>query len=216
MASGATRVILSRQGLLFTPSYSPDGRHLAFAAWNGRGTELEDYDIVQHCCLRRLTQGTAADLSPSYSPDGNRLAFNSDRIGQPEIYVMPASGGAADLLSPYTYGEAGYYTSPAWAPSGNQVAFHGRSRGEFQIMLADAAKPGAPVQQITAEGRNEDPSWAPDARHLVFTGVRAGGSGLYVVDVATGRVRPLLLGGRYRVPDWSPALGAGGTGSMQR
>ncbi len=213
MATGATRVVLSRDGLLFTPAYSPDGRHLAFAAWNGRGTELEDYDVAGHCCLRRLTQGSAADLSPSFSPDGSRLAFNSDRLGQPEIYVMPAGGGAADLLSPFTYGEPGYYTSPAWAPSGSQVAFHGRSRGEFQIMLADASKPGAPVQQITAEGRNEDPSWAPDARHIVFSGVRAGGSGLYVVDVATGRVRPLLVGGRYRVPDWSPALGAGANGS---
>lgn len=213
MATGATRVMLSREGLLFTPAYSPDGRHLAFAAWNGRGTELEDYDVAQRCCLRRLTQGTAADLSPSYSPDGSRLAFNSDRLGQPEIYVMPAGGGDADLLSPFTYGEPGYYTSPAWAPSGNQVAFHGRSRGEFQIMLADASRPGASVQQITADGRNEDPSWAPDARHIVFSGVRAGGTGLYVVDVATGRVRPLLMGGRYRVPDWSPSLRAGGNGS---
>jgi len=211
MTTGATRVVLSRDGLLFTPAYSPDGRHMAFAAWNGRGTELEDYDVAAHCCLRRLTQGTAADLSPSYSPDGQRLAFNSDRLGQPEIYVMPAAGGSADLLSPFTYGEPGYYTSPAWAPSGNQVAFHGRSRGEFQIMLADASRPGAPIQQITADGRNEDPSWAPDARHIVFSGVRAGGTGLYVVDVATGRVRPLLVGGRYRVPDWSPTLRGGGS-----
>ncbi len=209
MATGATRVVLSRDGLVFTPAYSPDGRRLAFSSWNGRGTELQDYDVVQRCCLRRLTQGNAADLSPSYSPDGSRLAFNSDRLGQPAIYVMPAGGGPTDLLSPYTYGEPGYYTSPAWAPAGSQVAFHGRSRGEFQIMLADASRPGAPVQQITADGRNEDPSWAPDARHIVFSGVRAGGSGLYVIDVATGRVRPVLTGGRYRVPDWSPRLRTG-------
>jgi TolB protein len=209
MATGATRVLLSRDNLLYTPAYSPDGRRLAFAVWNGHGTEIDDYDVQQRCCLRRLTPGTADDLSPSYSPDGQRLAFNSDRLGQPEIYIMPADGGDPDLISPFTYGEPGYYTSPAWAPRGNQVAFHGRSRGDFQIMLADAGRPGAPVQQITAEGRNADPSWAPDARHLVFTGVRAGGTGLYVIDVATGRVRPLLLGGLYRVPDWSPVLPTG-------
>lgn len=216
MSTGATRTLLSREGLVYTPAYSPDGRHLAFAAWNGRATELEDYDVAQRCCLRRLTQPSAADdLSPSYSPDGRRIAFNSNRLGQPAIYVMSADGGPTDLLSPYAYNEPGYYTSPAWAPKGNQVAFHGRSRGEFQIMLADASRPGAAIQQITAEGRNEDPSWAPDARHIVFSGVREGGSGLYVIDVATGRVRPLLTGGRYRVPDWSPRLRAGGSGRAQ-
>ena len=125
---------------------------------------------------------------------------------------MAAGGGETDRISPFAYGEPGYYTSPAWAPAGTRVAFHGRSKGEFQIMLADASRPGASVQQITAEGRNEDPSWAPDARHIVFSGVRPGGSGLYVIDVATGRVRPLLSGGRYRVPDWSPWLG--GTGAV--
>lgn len=216
MGTGAARVLLSRDGLLFTPSYSPDGSRIAFSAWNGRGTEIDDYNVEQRCCLRRLTQGVAADLSPSYSGDGRRIAFNSDRVGQPAIYVMSADGGDADRISPFAYGEPGYYTSPAWAPSGTRVAFHGRSRGEFQIMLADASRPGASVQQITAEGRNEDPSWAPDARHIVFSGVRPGGSGLYVIDVATGRVRPLLTGGRYRVPDWSPWLGAGGAVATRR
>src|SRR5512146_508306 len=105
---------------------------------------------------------------------------------------------------------------PAGAPTGNRIAFQGRSRGVFQIMLADASRPGASIQQITADGENQDPSWAPDGRHLVFSGVRQGGSGLYVIDVATGRVRPLLTGGRYRVPDWSPRLGTSGSVAARR
>ena len=44
--------------------------------------------------------------------------------------------------------------------------------------------------QLTAEGNNEDPSWAPDGRHLVFSGERSYGYGLFVVDAATGRIRP--------------------------
>lgn len=130
----------------------------------------------------------------------------SDRLGQPHIYVMPADGGEAELLSPYTYGEPGYYTSPDWSPETSLVAFHGRSRGQFQIMVADAASPGATVRQLTEEGRSEDPSWAPDGRHVVFRGVRATGEGLYVLDAASGRTRPLVLGGRVRLPDWSPTL----------
>ncbi|MBX6363479.1 MAG: PD40 domain-containing protein [Gemmatimonadetes bacterium] len=205
MTTGSSQVLLTRDQIL-TPAYSPDGRRIAFATWNGHNNEIDDYDVVQRCCLRRITHSARDDLSPSYSPDGRRIVFNSNRVGQPHIYVASADGGDADLLSPYTYGEPGYYTSPDWSPTGTQIAFHGRSRGEFQIMLADASTPGATVRQITASGRNEDPSWAPDGRHIVFSGVRDGGAGLYVVDTVTGRVRPLLVGGRYRVPDWSPIL----------
>ncbi len=213
MRTGRASVLISRDQLLLTPAYSPDGGRLAFASWNGRGTEIDDYDVRQRCCLRRLTSGVREDLSPAYSPDGRRIAFNSDRIGQLHIYVMPAGGGEPDLISPYTYGEPGEYAGPDWSPEGARVAFHGRSRGEYQIMIADADHPGSTVRQITAAGRSTDPSWAADGRHLVFTGVREGGAGLYVIDTITGRQRPLLLGGRYRVPAWSPSLAGGVAGA---
>ena len=133
--------------------------------------------------------------------------FQSDRLGNPQIFTMDARGGDAILVTAFEVGGAGYYTSPEWSPRGSQVVFHGRSRGGvFQIMVADASRPGAPVQQITSEGRSEDPSWAPDGRHIVFSGVREDGMGLYVIDLVTGRIRPLVTGGRYRMPDWSPVL----------
>jgi TolB protein len=216
MAAGKTRVVTESHGLLMTPTYEPDGRHIAYARYDGGGTRIYEYDLAGGCCLKRLTGGPGDDLSPSYSPDGSRLAFNSNRLGAPHIYVMPAAGGDPTLLSPFVYGEAGYYTSPEWSPTSSLVAFHGRSQGVFQVMIADADKPGDTIKQITADGVSEDPSWAPDGRHLVFAGQRDGVQGLYVVDSTTGRVRPLAAGGRYELPEWSPrlmtasALAAGG------
>ena len=119
---------------------------------------------------------------------------------------MQATGGDSELISPFVYGEPGYYTSPDWSPTGSLVAFHGRSRGNFQIMVADADNPGALVRQVTADGVSEDPSWAPDGRHIVFTGRREAGRGLYVIDSSSGRLRPVVLGGDLLVPDWSPTL----------
>lgn len=207
MRTGRIRILGAQSTLYLTPSYSPDGKRLAFAMWLGSGTELHDYDVERYCCLRRLSRRPRIDMSPTYSPDGRRIAFMSDRLIQPHIFVMPAEGGEATTLSPFVYGESGFYTSPDWSPTNSYVAFHGRSKGgRFQVMVADADRPGATVQQLTSEGRNEDPSWAPDGRHLVFSGVRAGGVGLYVIDSVTGRIRPLVLGGRYRMPDWSGRL----------
>jgi len=207
MRTGRIRILGDESSLYLTPTYSPDGTKMAFAMWIGSGAELYEYDVERYCCLRRLSRRPRIDMSPSYSPDGTRIAFMSDRLIQPHIFIMPARGGEATTLSPFVYGESGFYTSPDWSPTNSYVAFHGRSKGgRFQVMVADARRPGATVQQLTSEGRNEDPSWAPDGRHIVFSGVRAGGVGLYVIDSVTGRIRSLVLGARYRMPDWSERL----------
>lgn len=205
LGTGGVRTLTARRGLNMTPAYSPDGERLALAISTGGSTDLFEYEL-ETAALRLVRGGPGEDISPTYSTDGRLIAFMSDRLGQPHIYVMSADGGEATLLSPYTYGEPGYYTSPDWSPQTSFVAFHGRSRGQHQLMVADAARPGGTVQQLTEEGRSEDPSWAPDGRHIVFAGVRAGGGGLYVIDAVSGRTRSLILGGRYRMPDWSPAL----------
>ncbi len=207
VADGRTHTVVEGRGLLLTPAYAPDGRHIAYARYDGSGTRVYSYDAAGGCCLKRLTGGPRDDLSPSYSSDGGRIAFNSSRLGAPHIYIMSANGGNPTLLSPFVYGEPGYYTSPDWSPTGSQVTFHGRSRGNFQIMIADASDPGATVQQITDAGISEDPSWAPDGRHIVFAGQRQGRWGLFVIDSATGRLRPLAAGGgKFELPDWSSAL----------
>jgi TolB protein len=200
-----------RDGDHNTPTYSPNGRDMAFAITGGNRSGIFYYDWERNCCLTHVSGGRWDDISPTYSPDGRWLAFNSNRLGIPfpQIYVMPATGGAADLVSPYLHGQEGYYTSPDWAPVGDHVAFHGRvgRRGRYNILVADVSDRGRRLRQLTWEGNNEDPSWAPDGRHLVFIGRRDWGTGLMVVDTATGAYRMLRRGIDVRVPDWSPSLG---------
>ena len=124
LETGATRLVAGRPGTMaITPAYAPDGRRIAFAMEAGGGLELYEYDVAQGCCLRRIARSPRDDLSPTFSPDGRRIAFNSNRLGTPHIFVMPAEGGQPTLLSPYAYDEPGYYTSPDWSPAGSLVAF---------------------------------------------------------------------------------------------
>ncbi len=199
-----------RPGQHITPTYHPNGRELTFGLIGVNRTGIFSYDWDADCCLTHLQGGRWEDLSPTYSPDGSRIAFQSNRLGTniPQVYVMEADGGEADLISPYVYGTSGYYTSPDWSPTDNRVAFHGRIEryGRYQILVAEVEDRGARVLQLTADGNNEDPSWAPDGRHLVFAGERNYGFGLFVVDAATGRIRAIATGIRPRNPDWSPHL----------
>lgn len=219
--SGEERALPSeRQGDYITPVYNPNGREIAFSVTGGNRSGIFRYNWLRDCCLVHISGGRWDDLSPTYSPDGEFMAFNSNRLGTPypQIFVMPASGGEADLVSPYIHGREGYYTSPDWSPSGDYLAFHGRvaRRGRYQILVAQIADSGRRLRQLTREGNNEDPSWAPDARHLVFVGTRDWGTGLMVVDTASGKIRMLLRGFDVRVPEWSPSLKESlGVGSLR-
>jgi TolB protein len=196
-----------------TPAYSPDGNTLAFAVLGSDARSgIFTYDVARGCCLAYLSGGPWYDLSPTFSPDGRWLAFNTLRFGDavPQVMLMPAEGGGAETLSPYQYGGGGYFTSPDWSPTSDLVAFHGAiERGRYHILVADLADGGRVLRQLTTEGNNEDPSWAPDGRHLVFVAERSWGYGLFVVDVATGNLRPIVTGRRVGVPDWSPAIPPG-------
>ena len=208
-AGSASLVQPLREGNYYTPAYLPDGERIAFQVHTGSRTGLFRYDLGRNCCLTNLTEGRAEDLNPSFSPDGRWLVFNSNRLGSavPQIYVMGADGGGAELVSPYEYGRAGYYTAPDWAPFGDRIAFTGRvgRSGRFHILVARRGDRSS-LLQLTAEGNNEDPSWAPDGRHIVFVGRRDWGYGLMVVDTATGAIRTVLRGVDVGEPDWSPPL----------
>ncbi len=203
-----------REGDYITPAYAPDGRTLLFAITGGNRSGLFSYDIQRECCFAAIIEGRNDDISPSFSPDGRRIAFTSNRlgVGTPQIYVMPAGGGNAQLISPYDYGRPGYFTSPDWSPTGDRLAFHGRveRRGEHQILVSELANRNRLVQ-LTFDGHNEDASWAPDGRHLVYVGVRSWGHGLFIVDAVTGNTRTLVSGIRPNLPAWSPSFTPGGS-----
>ncbi|HSM60050.1 MAG TPA: hypothetical protein VK849_04605 [Longimicrobiales bacterium] len=210
LSSGRERAFEpAREGDHITPSYHPDGRTLAFSVSGGTRSGIFTWDTERDCCLAHVSGGRYDDLSPSYSSDGRRLAFNTNRFGSavPQIMVMGAEGGEAQTLSPYEFGGGGYYSAPEWSPVNDLVAFHGRiRRGTYHILVADMKDRGRRLKQLTWEGNNEDPTWAPDGRHLAFVGERRWGQGLFVVDVATGRLRSLVTGRRVGVPAWSPPL----------
>jgi TolB protein len=199
LSTGGDRVLSDRGGINITPSYAPDGRTVAFGTTVGGHTEIA---TVGPEGLRQHTRGRGYEnLSPSFSPDGRRLAFVSDRLGQPQIYVM-SLGGEPRLIS--EYGNRGYSTSPDWSPAGPVIAYHTRINGRMQVVAVDVD--GGRPRVLTTGATSEDPSWAPDGRHLVFASPDRDGGGLFVLDTVTGRIRPLLRGRGFGLPDWSPAL----------
>ena len=204
---GASRSVLriDLPGLDMTPTYTPDGTQLAFAATVDGRTEVHTYNLVDLCCPERATFARFSNsISPTFSPDGRRFAFNSDRLGQLHIFVKNLGSTSAELVTPYIYDRSVHNAGPDWSPSGDRIAFHGWVAGVPQVFTV--APSGGGLRQLTQVGRNEDPSWAPDGRHIVFASTRRGTTGLWILDVVSGRIRRLVRGSAVRLPDWSGHL----------
>ncbi len=220
LETGRDRALIpDGHGHQFTPSYHPAGHTIIFSVIAAEPKGIFTFNIRDGCCLTRLEGGPYQNLSPGYSPDGSSFSFLSSRLGvaTPQIYVRPSRGGSAELLSPYRFGAGGYFADPDWSPGSSKVAFAGGIKGRrqanrYNILVADVAKGDNRLVQLTREGNNEDPSWAPDDRHIVFKGERTYGTGVFIVDTATGRTRLLVANVLVEDPDWSPLLAGNGVG----
>jgi TolB protein len=202
LATGASHRVSTRGGSNITPTFSPDGSTLVFAAGDD-GLDLFSASPFGKDQPARLTVGRGSSTSnPTFSPDGRHIAFTSGRLGHPEVYITDADGTNADLLTTTAFGDQLYRSNPDWSPDGRRVAFQSQINGVFQIMAINLRDKS--VNALTSEGRNEDPSWAPDGRHIVFTSTRSGAKQLWVLDTESSRLRQLTHGSAARQGAWSP------------
>ena len=89
--SGRKSPVVTSGSLNTSPTFSPDGRRLAFA--RGLGANIEIFTCRRDGSeLRQLTSSPGIDTNPAWSPNGNEIAFTSSRSGSPQIYVVDAEG----------------------------------------------------------------------------------------------------------------------------
>jgi Tol biopolymer transport system component len=120
-------VPLKDLGEVQSPTWSPDGRYVAFSAITGGLTDLYIYDLEAES-LRRMTNDAYADLQPAWSPDGSRIAFVTDRFStaveltEGRAYRLalmdPGSGEIRQLAS-----FEGKNIDPQWAADSRSLYF---------------------------------------------------------------------------------------------
>ena len=155
-------------GVQMQPSWSPDGRRLAYASDRNGNADIWIQDVDQPTATR-VTSETAHDWQPAWSPDGKTLAFRSER-SRGGVFLVPASGGAERRISDF-----GYY--PQWSPDGSRILFYDEHpRGIDGVGRANAlytiAVDGAPAKEIFPGIFKSFASfrarWHPDGRISVW------------------------------------------------
>ena len=153
------RNVTRSAGLDEYPSWSPDGRRLAFGSH--RDGQFEVYvTSLSGSRQLNLTRNAARDQWPAWSPDGRFIAFMSERDGSPDVFVMGADGSSPRNLTATPGLEESH---PAWLPDG-RISFtrHGET-GPIEMWAVAADGRGTerlaiPVEPVFVY------SWKPTRR----------------------------------------------------
>ncbi|MEP7340853.1 MAG: protein kinase [Acidobacteriota bacterium] len=85
------------RGDLSRPSFSPDGKWLAYCLRSEGRSQINAKEIGGEVKVL-LTEGAWEDSDPVWSPDGQQLAFYSDRSGKNAVWTVPFPQGEPTLL----------------------------------------------------------------------------------------------------------------------
>jgi Tol biopolymer transport system component len=183
------------------PSLSPDGETVLFLRdRSGSGIFAAD---VRSGAAQKLIDGPGTERHAAWSPDGSRVAFQSDRDGNPEIYIVDLGDSDWTRL---TWND-GDDMRPSWSPDGSELAFNSNRDGNWEIYLVHAD--GSNLRRLTESSANElFPAWSPDGALIAF---RSGPPGQFQGDIHTiepdGSSERQLTGadGVEEDPAWSPS-----------
>lgn len=208
-----TRLPVAGTGLVPCPSWSPDGRQLAYRDGDGDGLVLMQLDGTS-TVIPGWHPGNPAEWgSIEWSPDGTMIAVARGS----ETWLVPVDGAAPRLVASHAFhsvswspdgpwiaiyveglgarlvsvnGQGGEVdlgpgTGVAlWSPAGDRVAYNVASVDDCRIGVA---RPDGSDPKIVAEGCSYQlATWSPDGRHLLHMRDNIGGGWDLLSTPATG------------------------------
>lgn len=122
------------------PSYSGDGRYLAFASDRYGRRDIFLFDLQQRTlvALPNLNRRDSSQDQPSLSADGRFIAYVSTERGKTDIMVYDRQTQRSELL---TANMRGTVRQPTISGDGRQVAFQSSQLGQWNIAIVNRNVP---------------------------------------------------------------------------
>ena len=167
--------VLRTQEPILSPTWSADGRFVAYATYANRRAAIFRQDVSTG--VRQLVSSfPGLNGAPAFSPDGGRIAMVLSKDGNPDIYVMDLAGGPprrvdpalrhrhrADLVARRAL-HLLHVRSQRW-PAGLSRARQRRRRGAGDLRRQLQHPPGGVARRAQdCDGARGVGAWLPDRR----------------------------------------------------
>ncbi len=194
----------STPGLEDNPSWSPDGKFLAYETDVNGQTDI----VIQPAdgsSPVRILDSPANEVQATWSPDGSQLAFVSSRnhggffapvVGFGNLnLILDGKGGDIFIVKPFGGDPLKLVSDafdPAWSADGKEIAFRSARDKQWDLWKV-SANGGEPTRLTNDEEYDYQPVWSPDGKWIVYGAALGGGVfRLYTVPASGGPRRQLL------------------------
>jgi tricorn protease len=161
-----------------TPSFSPDGRKLAYAAERGGHWSIYEAGIVDadektfseatRIEEKLLKDGAEDAMWPEYAPDGKHIAYLADREtvrvldtqSKTDVEILPKGQN-------YPYSDWSWWLS--WSPDSKWIALPVQPSQELSNIAVVPADGSGPAVRVSPSGEYQDGAeWSSDGSFLIF------------------------------------------------
>ena len=185
--------------------------HLLFRHWTEYAAGKCSHILIFNTETKKYTDVTPGEfVSPvfmlgggvgfNFSPDSKELCYVSNHSDHPEastnadLFLVPVTGGEAVNITKENLAWDG---SPVYSPDGKYIAYRkqlipGYESDKFNIALYNRQNHESTILTEKFDNWIDDIKWNADSRSIYFTGEVTGNQPVYIIDITTKAIKPVI------------------------